>query len=605
MSQYYKILTTCNQVDLLIYELPYDLLQRSVSETRLEIQKKISKKTKKPKTKTNKTKAQKGGEMAENGSESLNISSLDITKLEIGQAVGVEVGTKKYLGIVWDGPFKKDEIHNEIAFGSDQSIKKIEEIYWFLVNQTQIELLDTFTKQTFNPAGAFLEAFLRPFFGLSKGRQKAVQLAFFKFLLLTSELSSGLTSDSVNFGSSSIVGTALETGAEKELETDTNSNLDRDLEGFSDTDLGTISDGVSNAVDNFSSDNSRLKNFWSKNTALEGFLRDTLEFFSKKQATNPTESTENKESRNAQKTSADKNPNDNFQNLEFVIKLNPENEIKNRLKNLINSFIKTEFEAGASQDYKQNHYSGRLIRNILIVVPEKKYFGKIEKILFELEQKFQKFMDRVELVESSVNPYKNSCLTPESNNPNLSLNIGFYAGDGNKQNQLAVNSTLSYLDDLDNCLENTLLTEAEEPKSDIQSPSNGHNLDDNPKKRSLNINIICATRSGIFLPFLNLDEIFLLEENSTFYIQEQNGLYFDTRDLLFFIHSKYRTKLTFISSLPSVRLYSFYQNHNLQELLQDLATFDKTTFVISQRNYKNQIFGYKIEEILSGLDNLD
>jgi hypothetical protein len=260
--------------------------------------------------------------------------------------------------------------------------------------------------------------------------------------------------------------------------------------------------------------------------------------------------------------------------------------------------------------------------NILIVVPEKKYFDKIEKTFLEIQFYFQELA------------YNNDFFGDFA----ITLNTGLYSGDGNKQNQLAVNSVLSYLYELDNLdgenidgetkiskeqareeqaetSESIFAQENSVSKKISKTNQNQNHTKENDHLKTLSksrdsckkftINLVCATRSGIFLPFLKLDNIYLLEENSTFYIQEQNGLYFDARDMLFLIHSKYCSKLTFISSLPSVRLYNFYQNHDIQKHLEDLQNFTNTNFIISQRNYKNQLFGYKIEEILSGLDNID
>lgn len=82
------------------------------------------------------------------------------------------------------------------------------------------------------------------------------------------------------------------------------------------------------------------------------------------------------------------------------------------------------------------------------------------------------------------------------------------------------------------------------------------------------LRIIIATRSGLFLPLTSLTHIFLIDEASSMHIQEQNSLYFDTRDVVFLLSKVKNVNLTFLSSFPSVRLYSFYS----QELLNKYMT---------------------------------
>ncbi len=72
--------------------------------------------------------------------------------------------------------------------------------------------------------------------------------------------------------------------------------------------------------------------------------------------------------------------------------------------------------------------------------------------------------------------------------------------------------------------------------------------------------IILSTRSGLFLPFNKLDEIILVDEANSFHIQDQNQIYFDTRDVIYLMAQSFQSKLTFLSTLPSIRLYNFYQS---------------------------------------------
>lgn len=81
-----------------------------------------------------------------------------------------------------------------------------------------------------------------------------------------------------------------------------------------------------------------------------------------------------------------------------------------------------------------------------------------------------------------------------------------------------------------------------------------------------NLKIIFSTRIGIFLPFQKLDEIILIDESNSMHIQDQNSLYFDTRDAVFLMSKSYGANLTFLSTLPSVRLFNFYNKEIMEKI---------------------------------------
>ncbi|MEI6728282.1 MAG: hypothetical protein WCK98_01440 [bacterium] len=93
--------------------------------------------------------------------------------------------------------------------------------------------------------------------------------------------------------------------------------------------------------------------------------------------------------------------------------------------------------------------------------------------------------------------------------------------------------------------------------------------------------IIFSLRAGIFLPIQNLTEINLIDESNSLYIQEQNKIYFDTREAVFLISRAFNTNLNFISSLPSGRLYNF---KNLKTLDSSTITSKPLRIQITQRN---------------------
>jgi primosomal protein N' len=125
-------------------------------------------------------------------------------------------------------------------------------------------------------------------------------------------------------------------------------------------------------------------------------------------------------------------------------------------------------------------------------------------------------------------------------------------------------------------------------------------------QHSKRLRIIFCNRAGIFLPFNHLTEIVLIDEANSMHIQDQNRIYYDTRDAAYILANSYNCNLTFISSLPSIRLYNFYQKKvldqflnqkNLQKEFLNLQVYKKD----SKINYYS-IFSYQIEEIIKNLE---
>lgn len=89
---------------------------------------------------------------------------------------------------------------------------------------------------------------------------------------------------------------------------------------------------------------------------------------------------------------------------------------------------------------------------------------------------------------------------------------------------------------------------------------NNQNISNSPK-------FIFALRSGIFLPFESLSQVFLIDESSNMYIQEQNQIYFDTREAVYYLANSYFSKVAFVSNLPSLRMYN-YDQQAVQNILK-------------------------------------
>ena len=117
------------------------------------------------------------------------------------------------------------------------------------------------------------------------------------------------------------------------------------------------------------------------------------------------------------------------------------------------------------------------------------------------------------------------------------------------------------------------------------------------------LQIIISTRNGLFLPFRNLSHIIMLDEGSPFYIQEQNGLYYDTRDAVFFLGQAFLSQIIFISTLPSIRLHNFYS----EALLDNTISNDSNNVIntpkikIREQNRRDLAFGVFSAQILDDI----
>jgi hypothetical protein len=122
------------------------------------------------------------------------------------------------------------------------------------------------------------------------------------------------------------------------------------------------------------------------------------------------------------------------------------------------------------------------------------------------------------------------------------------------------------------------------------------------------IKIYLSTRSGIFLPFKSLDTIILIDEANSMHIQEQNKIYFDTRDAVFLLASSWSCELFYLSSLPSVRLQTFYNTDIINQFLAyEIDKKPLANIKIIERtkeSQNNNLFSYEIEEILEEIEEL-
>ncbi|MBC7472546.1 MAG: hypothetical protein H7196_04805 [candidate division SR1 bacterium] len=175
--------------------------------------------------------------------------------------------------------------------------------------------------------------------------------------------------------------------------------------------------------------------------------------------------------------------------------------------------------------------------NILILFPEKKYIEKVYK----------------ELIDSAFEA--------EFISKNLSVNITTFTGDKSKSSRQSIYNILS-LNQLD--------------------------------KFKTQINIILASRSGLFLPFDTLHDLLVIDESNSMYIQEQNSLYFDAREIAFILSEIFGSNLHFISRVPSIRLHSFYPESILNKYLINDKDIDTKPIKIKVTGQNKKIDKYKL-----------
>lgn len=175
--------------------------------------------------------------------------------------------------------------------------------------------------------------------------------------------------------------------------------------------------------------------------------------------------------------------------------------------------------------------------NILILFPEKKFLEKIYK----------------EIIESSFET--------EFVSSNLSINFTTFTGDKTKSNRQSIYNILGL---------------------------------NQPIKSKLQVNIILASRSGLFLPFDTLHDLLIIDESNAMYIQEQNSLYFDARELAFILSEIFGSNLYFISRVPSIRLHSFYPEAILDKYLTNNQDIGQKHLKIKITGQNKKIDRYKI-----------
>lgn len=115
--------------------------------------------------------------------------------------------------------------------------------------------------------------------------------------------------------------------------------------------------------------------------------------------------------------------------------------------------------------------------------------------------------------------------------------------------------------------------------------------------------LIITTRAGVFLPLKEIQTVIVTDESSHLYIQEQNGVYFDTRDAAYLLAQVFHAKLIFTSTLPSIRRFYFDSETVLNGLssnyLESRQKFPKIKIYTRER--KDTFFGIFSSSILEDI----
>ena len=230
-----------------------------------------------------------------------------------------------------------------------------------------------------------------------------------------------------------------------------------------------------------------------------------------------------------------------------------------RIRYIIRSITDNSNNAKKTFDNRQN-------RQVLIVFPERKL---LDKITTQLEQELQ-------------NEIRNQ-----------TINLFCYTGSVDKESKKAIWQMVQNSNNSNNNLD-------QNPK--IQK--NSYPQNSNPQ-----IDIILSTRSGIFLPLSNLSQTILVDEANSMFIQDQNSIYYDTREAVFLLNKAFGGNLTFISRLPSIRLYNYYSKEVINNNLTLYSTNTQKPLKIQITSYdaktaKFNLFSWEVEQLFRSDEEL-
>lgn len=119
-----------------------------------------------------------------------------------------------------------------------------------------------------------------------------------------------------------------------------------------------------------------------------------------------------------------------------------------------------------------------------------------------------------------------------------------------------------------------------------------HNLIFNSDRKKNEIYL--TTRSGFFLPFQSLTQLILVQESSPFYQQQQNGLYYDTREACFLFSKLFGLETYFLSTVPSGRLLESYKFETFKKNPRMRSLTDQKTLRIQISHQNSHVDDFKL-----------
>jgi hypothetical protein len=246
-------------------------------------------------------------------------------------------------------------------------------------------------------------------------------------------------------------------------------------------------------------------------------------------------------------------------------------------------------------------------RQLLIVFPEKKYLNKVYKSIFNEISHSKELSEIVEILYYASEPTKKpkeciwSMLNFVKNNSIDGASVSPLKSEVDLNLNLKSGSSRFAQDDIDKTIPARILNQVQ--NDNFIKDTNQTSQNDNKANKAPRLQIILSTRSGLFLPFTTLTDIILVDEGNSMYIQDQNSLYYDTREAIFLITKALNANITFISSLPSIRLYNMYDKQALEKQMTNYGNIIQKPRKIKitrfdKKSSKYDLFGYEIEQIL-------
>ncbi len=188
--------------------------------------------------------------------------------------------------------------------------------------------------------------------------------------------------------------------------------------------------------------------------------------------------------------------------------------------------------------------------NLLQIIPEKKYLKVIQRE-FNWKLITQAFEREFNLLE-------------EFKNQNFKINIisnSFNYSEKSSESQTLISKLifLNLKQDQSCLIKSDKINKKTEQDHKSYETSYNSNISLNVPNVDIliNLNIYTGSRSIMFLPFEFVDLIYLFDEGSSYYIQEQNSLYYDTRELIYYFARIYSSSLYLISNHQSTRAYQY------------------------------------------------